>query len=607
MNVRQIMIVLMVAMVSLSGMDFNEDKLLVDPRPQLPQAKRTDIERIAPAVSKSHELIFLIDENGGYWNGDQWINYFRTIYSYDDSSRQTMAVQQELEDSIWQDWTKTLYFYDGSSLPTLEEKWDNYEGVWEAIYQVQYQYNTQGEIIEELMRHWSDEAWLDISRRLYFFNDSGQLTEFRQDRWEETEWRFWRREVMEFNEQNQHIRTTLMSWQDSVWLDVRHYLYSYDENGEITESLHQTWDDSLWTNVQRELYTYDNAQNLTEYLEQAWDDSVWTNLYQSLFEYTALSMTVTEQDWEEESWENSARLFIEYDTHGREIIFQVEIWDFDAEDWVYYFKVERIYDRWGNQTDIIYSEWNGSEWQYEEKISWNWSPLYTWLQTLIFSDGGIETELSLGMHASASDAYDDILDQYAPPAPPAGELDAHFTILGEDYIRDVRSRGAASPITWEISFDGNEEAGLTFTWDNTGFPENGSFSLQKTDGTVILDMKESDSYTHSVGESKTLQIVYTFEPVSTVENVAARFRLFPNYPNPFNPQTTISWELPEAGPVELNIFSITGQKIATLISETQDAGIHQVTFSAQNLSTGVYFYQLKAGHKTQVQKMVYLK
>ncbi|HDR04337.1 MAG TPA: T9SS type A sorting domain-containing protein [Candidatus Marinimicrobia bacterium] len=607
MKLTKILSFLMMAMLSLSGMDFNEDKLLADPRPQLPQAKRTDFNGNTLSMSKSNELIFLIDDNSAFWAGDQWLDYFRTIYSYDDSSRLTMAVRQAFEDSIWQDWSKKIFFYDGSALPSLEEKWDFYDGVWKAIYQIQYQYNAQGEIIEELMRHWSDEAWMNYSRRLYFLNESGQLLEFRQDRWEDMAWRNWRRETLEYNEQNQHIRTTLMSWQDSVWLDVRNYLFSYGENGELTESIHQLWDDSLWTNNQRELYTYDNAQNLTEYLEQIWIDSVWKNLYQSLLEYTVLSKTVTEKDWVEESWENSARLFIEYDTHGRELTYQLEIWDFDTEDWVYYFKNENSYDRWGNQIELIYSKWDGSEWQYSDKTSWTWSPLYSWLQCLVFSNGDIETELFFGMHASASDAYDDILDQYAPPAPPAGEPDARFSILGEDYIRDVRSRSATSPVIWEISFDGNEETGLTFTWDNTAFPENGAFTLQKPDGTVILDMKESGSYTHSAGESKTLQIVYTFEPVSTVENVAARFRLFPNYPNPFNPQTTISWELPEAGPVQLTIYNISGQKIATLFNGTQEAGIHQVTFSANNLSAGVYFYQLKAGHKTQVQKMVYLK
>ncbi len=609
MKLTKVLSILMVAMLSLAGMDFDDDKLISDPRPQLPKAERTKSEKKAPSLSKSEELIYLIDEGEAHWNGEQWEEEFRKLYSYDDSSRQTMEIRQFLEESGWRDLSKLFYFYGGSDLPTLEEEWDNYDGVWEAVYQIQYEYNAQGQITEELMRHWSGEAWTNYSRRLYVFNDSDQLLEFRQDHWDGTDWRYWRREVLTYNDQNQHISTNQMSWHDSGWVDVRQYLYSYNDYGNITEFVQQVWDDSLWTNIQQALYTYDGAQNLIEYLEQQWTDSVWTNLYFSIFEYTALSMTVTEQDWQEESWQNSARLFIEYDTHGREVVFQVEIWDFDAQDWTYYFKDESIYDRWGNQIEYFHSEWDGSEWQYSGKMSWNWSPLYTWLQKLSFSDGLLETELSFGMHAFASDSYDDILDQYAPPAPPAGELDARFTTLGEDYMRDIRSSSATSPITWELSFDGDEATGLIFSWDSSAFPPNGTFTLQKSDGTSILEMKNFGSYSHNSGEPKTLQIVYTFEPVSILENVATRFTLHPNFPNPFNPQTTISWELPEAGPVQLTIFNIQGQKVATLVNQELTAGFHSVEFSPQTLglATGVYLCRLQNKSNTEVRKMLYIK
>ena len=85
------------------------------------------------------------------------------------------------------------------------------------------------------------------------------------------------------------------------------------------------------------------------------------------------------------------------------------------------------------------------------------------------------------------------------------------------------------------------------------------------------------------------------------------FLLQQNYPNPFNPNTKISYQLPVAGIVTLKIFDILGKEVATLVDEYKPAGIYDVQFTMNNLSSGVYFYQLKAGTFTQTKKMILLK
>lgn len=74
-----------------------------------------------------------------------------------------------------------------------------------------------------------------------------------------------------------------------------------------------------------------------------------------------------------------------------------------------------------------------------------------------------------------------------------------------------------------------------------------------------------------------------------------KFELEQNYPNPFNPTTNIKYSLSESEHVRLEIFSITGHKISTLVNGRQNPGDYKVTFNAKNLSSGTYFYRLKAG------------
>ncbi len=95
--------------------------------------------------------------------------------------------------------------------------------------------------------------------------------------------------------------------------------------------------------------------------------------------------------------------------------------------------------------------------------------------------------------------------------------------------------------------------------------------------------------------------------VALEKSVPASYSLSQNYPNPFNPSTTIRFTTPERGRVSLKVFDILGREVATLMNGDLDGGSHQVTFDASKLSSGIYFYSLKAGIFTQTRKLVLMK
>ncbi len=91
------------------------------------------------------------------------------------------------------------------------------------------------------------------------------------------------------------------------------------------------------------------------------------------------------------------------------------------------------------------------------------------------------------------------------------------------------------------------------------------------------------------------------------DGVPRPFALEPNYPNPFNPSTTLAFSLPADGPVTLEVFDATGRRVATLVEGELPAGRHAVTWRPVDRASGVYFARLRAGGKTAVTRLVLLK
>lgn len=96
---------------------------------------------------------------------------------------------------------------------------------------------------------------------------------------------------------------------------------------------------------------------------------------------------------------------------------------------------------------------------------------------------------------------------------------------------------------------------------------------------------------------------------SSVEGIDApvSYTLAQNYPNPFNPSTAIKFSIAEPGNVELAVYAITGQRVATLVNESMSIGEHSVSFDASNLASGVYIYRIVTGNYTKSHKMVLMK
>lgn len=120
---------------------------------------------------------------------------------------------------------------------------------------------------------------------------------------------------------------------------------------------------------------------------------------------------------------------------------------------------------------------------------------------------------------------------------------------------------------------------------------------------VISEAIEWTSNGAIIDKSKSISaILEDFEALPT------EFALNQNYPNPFNPSTNIVYSLPQQSKVTLEVFTLLGQKVATLVNNNiQDAGNYSIQFNANGLSSGMYIYRLQAGNFVQIKKMLLIK
>ncbi|MFQ5453842.1 MAG: FlgD immunoglobulin-like domain containing protein, partial [Candidatus Zixiibacteriota bacterium] len=96
------------------------------------------------------------------------------------------------------------------------------------------------------------------------------------------------------------------------------------------------------------------------------------------------------------------------------------------------------------------------------------------------------------------------------------------------------------------------------------------------------------------------------------EHLPNEFQLLQNYPNPFNPSTVIEFSLPTNSSVKITVYDILGQVIRTIVDERLPAGYHSITWDGKDkdgnvVSTGIYFYKLKANDFTESRKMILMK
>jgi hypothetical protein len=178
---------------------------------------------------------------------------------------------------------------------------------------------------------------------------------------------------------------------------------------------------------------------------------------------------------------------------------------------------------------------------------------------------------------------------------------------------------------------------ITFAWENAGDPDGdtldytleidtvGSFKSHagygkpvgsSTSVTLPLPRVSKEYFWRVVGSdgefsttsSDFRRVVVSFVvPQSEEQEEVQESGLEQNFPNPFNPNTKITYTIPKSGPVRLAVFNLLGQEVTLIFEGYQQAGTHEIEFNSSSLPTGIYFYRIQASEFVETKKMVIAK
>lgn len=153
-----------------------------------------------------------------------------------------------------------------------------------------------------------------------------------------------------------------------------------------------------------------------------------------------------------------------------------------------------------------------------------------------------------------------------------------------------------------------EKKTVNSTWSKVAVIKGNGTTTSRQDYTFVDKNVTSDKIYYRLRQNDfDGSFTYSNEIEVTSNVTPSNFTLSQNFPNPFNPSTVIKYSVPVASKVRIDVYSVTGQLVSTLVDGVVAAGNHEVTMKADNLSSGVYIYKLNAGNVTLSKKMQLLK
>ena len=464
--------------------------------------------------------------------------------------------------------SREFFTYDDNAkrLTSLNQFWHALAGDWVNSRRSTSTYDDSGNWLTGLYDAWEGGVWVNTARSTYTYDGSGnRLTELQ-------EYRDWD-----------------AGWNAEISKKYR-YTYTYDGSGNLLTELREDWDNNagLWGGGGRKTYTYDGNGNLLTELAEYEDSNagIWVKVWRSIYTYDGNENWLTElrEYWNLNAgmWVNNKRYTYTYDGSGNRLTRLVERWDSNA-------------GIWGNSSRTTYT-YNGSG---------NW---LTILAEIWDSNTGIWAKYRYTYTYDGSGNWRTMLAEIW--------INNYYGIWANDY-RYKRTYDDSGNLLTELREYWNLNAGIwvnnkRFTYTYDGRDNLIHFNSEAWSGSSWYASRGHFAFNNNYNDHYFCEeLSADYSRVTSVDNsdnnVLCSFSLSQNFPNPFNPTTTISYSVSGKTNVKIAIYNSLGQEVSVLIDKEHTPAIYKIKFNASKLASGIYFYKIVSDKFVKTKKMLLIR
>lgn len=407
-----------------------------------------------------------------------------------------------------------------------------------------------------------------------------------------------------------------------------------------SEVIRETWDNTQWNEEQRTLFTYDSEGNVIEEKTEIKNGSDWINDTRILLEYENGNLTShAHYQWNGTEWLNVWRNVTTFDEDGYSVSYSLETGD--SLSWIYSWRY--LYYR--NQNTHLIDSTRYQGWS----SGWVDVTFFTYFYTTDGRDSIITTYNSEGeptnkrnyTYDNTTLSYVEIIESWSETGWENNRWNELTYDSNDNLIEELLK--IWDDTEWENTnksiHNYNEQNLITETrrqfWNGLGWNTDWRRTYEYTNGMILkivyqdYDFGNWINISQSVNEYDTDNLLLTtttqewngtewvnnfrdrflYGPSTSVEDktLTTDFKLFNNYPNPFNPTTKISWQSSVGSWQTLKIYDVLGNLISTPVDEYKSAGRYEIEFNASGLASGIYFYQLQTKNLLETKKMILMK
>jgi len=510
--------------------------------------------------------------------------------------------------------TRHLYSFVTGGARTSDLKQKMVGGAWVNDTRTSMSLDAEGRVISGLSEIWLNDQWTNRERESYLYDAGGRQTMFLLEQWSFGAWATLKRQITSYDASGKWISDLLEQWSGGQVVTKEVATCSYDAAGNATMA---AW--TCWTNGQqvsslsctytydahsallsleqlqksssgeegmRFSYTYDASYNYLSRLEEHRGFGQWANYCLDTYSYDAGGNIHSQVSlrWNGNGWSENNRCTFTHDAHGRKLSETRE--ELTSGQWTFLSRYTYTYDAMDNRLTELTEGWT-----FGRKTSY-----MIWTST--YDDSGRKLSVSCSgiSNGTAVHALD---STYA------------YDLNGKMLLQLYEERSNSQLVTsdryiYTYDMGGRQTSVLHESWVNSAWVPTDIMDFN-TIAILRFNDDAGNRYEYS-GYSVILKYKTLTTSVEPGEGATpVQFSLSQNYPNPFNPTTVVAFQLPVSSQVRIAVYDMLGREVALLMDERKDPGEYTLQFDGSRLTSGVYYYRLRAGDYMQTRKMLLLK